>query len=152
MKLFISISSKQLVCRKMFSKAMSTCSSLMTDCYLPVTHSPTYPKPLNQHILGKNLSRYFTVPVTKLALDVWSSSWTTRSTLVYLQCSAVVPCTVIIRRNSNSLDTTQLYTNVIGYCYGELPYKAPHALRPLSDLFCFPIWVAVTPDSSTSAL
>jgi hypothetical protein len=41
---------------------------------------------------------------------------------------------------------------VTGYCYGMVLYKASHALQPFSDVLYIPIWVLVTPHSSTSAL
>jgi hypothetical protein len=41
---------------------------------------------------------------------------------------------------------------VTGYCYEVLSYKASHVLRPFSDLLYVPIWVLITPDTSTSAI
>jgi hypothetical protein len=39
-----------------------------------------------------------------------------------------------------------------GYCYRVASYHVSHVLRPFSDVLCVPIWVLITPNSSTSAL
>jgi hypothetical protein len=44
------------------------------------------------------------------------------------------------------------YTTCYRLLLQDVSYKASHALRSFSDLLCAPIWVLITPDSSTSAL
>jgi hypothetical protein len=49
-------------------------------------------------------------------------------------------------------DVADVIKSCTGYCYGVVSYKASHALQPLSDLLCFPVWVLIIPNSSTRAL
>jgi hypothetical protein len=53
---------------------------------------------------------------------------------------------------SKTNDCNTNNTSLICYCYGVVSYKASHALEPLSDLSCIPIWVLIFSDSFTSAL